>query len=216
MGNQKSKDNFTKAYKVYVNENGKKPNSISTFCEGIKKKDSDFYEFFSSFETLESYLLVSMIDADIELTKNAPEYETYSTRERLLSLFYTHFATLANNRSFILQLKELNKMKLAANVSNLKKYHDSFTLGVEQILQVKTEEDAIPDRMFVSSKYSELIWANFMFVFNFWINDKSANFEKTDACIEKSINLSLDLMQENIFDHAFDFGKFVIQNLVKR
>jgi hypothetical protein len=47
------------------------------------------------------------------------------------------------------------------------------------------------------------------FVIGFWIKDNSQGFEKTDAAIEKAVNLSFDLLGKNIADSAFDFAKFV-------
>jgi hypothetical protein len=41
---------------------------------------------------------------------------------------------------------------------------------------------------------------------------RGANFEKTDAAIEKSVNLAFDLIGKGILDNALDFGKFLYQN----
>jgi ubiquinone biosynthesis protein COQ9 len=46
----------------------------------------------------------------------------------------------------------------------------------------------------------------------FWIDDTSNAFEKTDAAIEKSVNLAMDLMGKSPLDAALDFGKFLFQN----
>jgi hypothetical protein len=48
---------------------------------------------------------------------------------------------------------------------------------------------------------------------NFWLNDKSKGFEKTDACIEKSFALSFELISNNAIQKAFDFGKFLLAEL---
>jgi hypothetical protein len=53
---------------------------------------------------------------------------------------------------------------------------------------------------------------HFMFILQFWAHDESANFEKTDAAIEKSVNLAFDLIGKGILDNALDFGKFLYQN----
>jgi hypothetical protein len=44
------------------------------------------------------------------------------------------------------------------------------------------------------------------------MDDTSNAFEKTDAAIEKSVNLAMDLMGKSPLDAALDFGKFLFQN----
>jgi hypothetical protein len=49
------------------------------------------------------------------------------------------------------------------------------------------------------------------FLLLFWRDDESAGFEKTDAAIEKSVNLAFDLIGKGAVDSAFDFAKFLYQ-----
>jgi hypothetical protein len=49
------------------------------------------------------------------------------------------------------------------------------------------------------------------FVIHFWKQDDSAGFEKTDAVIEKSVNLAFDLISKGAVDSAIDFAKFMYQ-----
>ena len=49
-----------------------------------------------------------------------------------------------------------------------------------------------------------------LFILRFWVNDDSADCERTDAAIEKSVACVFDFMEEGIFDTAFDFGKFLL------
>jgi hypothetical protein len=49
------------------------------------------------------------------------------------------------------------------------------------------------------------------FVIHFWLKDDSADFERTDACIEKSVQLTMDFVGRNAVDKLFDFGKFLFQ-----
>jgi hypothetical protein len=50
----------------------------------------------------------------------------------------------------------------------------------------------------------------------FWwfyvLKDDSKDFEKTDAAIEKSVQLSFELIGKGVLDVAIDFGKFLFQN----
>jgi hypothetical protein len=52
------------------------------------------------------------------------------------------------------------------------------------------------------------------FLLIFWKDDTSAGFEKTDAAIEKSVNLAFDLIGKGAVDSIFDFAKFLYQTKV--
>ena len=45
----------------------------------------------------------------------------------------------------------------------------------------------------------------------FWKDDSSADFEKTDAAVEKSVNLAFDLIGKGAVDSVVDFAKFLYQ-----
>jgi hypothetical protein len=53
------------------------------------------------------------------------------------------------------------------------------------------------------------------FILLFWKEDDSAGFEKTDAAVEKSVNLAFDLIGKGAVDSAIDFAKFLYQNKSK-
>ena len=57
--------------------------------------------------------------------------------------------------------------------------------------------------------FSEGAWLQFLFLLNFWANDDSAQFEKTDIAIEKSVNTIFDLFDNTPLNSILDFGKFL-------
>ena len=58
----------------------------------------------------------------------------------------------------------------------------------------------------------EALWMQVGFVFRYWVEDRSPRFEKTDAAIEKSVNLAFDLMGKSALDSFLDFAKFLYQH----
>jgi hypothetical protein len=65
------------------------------------------------------------------------------------------------------------------------------------------------ERPKISSYYDKALRSQFFLILDFWIRDTSSGFEDTDALIEKSVNLSYALMQENTLDKAFDLVRFL-------
>lgn len=79
------------------------------------------------------------------------------------------------------------------------------------MLDMAVNQGEIPDRKVVSKLNVEALGMNLAFVMHFWLKDDSADFERTDACIEKSVQLTMDFVGRNAVDKLFDFGKFLIQ-----
>ena len=55
----------------------------------------------------------------------------------------------------------------------------------------------------------ETAWLQLLITMKFWLNDSSANFEKTDIFIEKSVNTSFDLIDSTPLKSIIDLGKFL-------
>jgi DNA polymerase III delta prime subunit len=82
----------------------------------------------------------------------------------------------------------------------------------QTILNEGMQSKEITERKFISDKYADAQWLNLLFITNFWVNDHSINFEKSDEAIEKSVNLAFDLMGQTALDSMLNFGKFLFQN----
>ena len=57
--------------------------------------------------------------------------------------------------------------------------------------------------------FSEGAWVQLLFLLKFWMEDKSAGFEKTDMAIEKSVHTVFELFDNTPLDSIIDFGKFL-------
>jgi hypothetical protein len=69
----------------------------------------------------------------------------------------------------------------------------------------------VAERPYLDKRYPQLFWVHLALLLMFWKGDDSAGFEKTDAFIEKSVNLAFDLIGKGAVDSAIDFGKFLYQ-----
>jgi AcrR family transcriptional regulator len=200
-----------KAYIDYVLEHGSKPASIFKFVKEAKIKEEAFYEEFNSFETIEKEIWAGWMSDTIAAIHAEEVYDGYSAREKLLAFYFTFVETLKSNRSFILQTakKQTRPELTPAHLKSLRKVFKEF---VNEILLEAKETEEVQNRPYISDKYDEAIWIQFLFVLNFWVKDDSKSFEKTDAAIEKAVNLSFDLMGRGPLDAMVDFAKFLFQN----
>ncbi len=118
---------------------------------------------------------------------------------------------LKSDRSFVLhQLKSVKNP--ATTPTFLKGFKASFEEWITSVLNEGKGTGEIAMRPFIDKRYNSLFWIHLMFILQFWSKDDSANFEKTDAAIEKSVTLAFDLMGKGVLDNAIDFGKFLYQN----
>lgn len=198
-------------YVAHILEHGKKPASVYKFIKEVKIKEEEFYEHFNSFENIEKAIWLNIFSETLETIKNDSVYDEYSVREKMLAFFYTYIEQLKGNRSFILQTVS-KKMRPELTPYYLIEVRKGFKSWVNELLLEGEETEEIENRPLIGKKYDDALWLQFMFVIGFWLKDNSKGFEKTDAAIEKSVNLAFDLMGRGPLDAIVDFGKFLFQN----
>jgi hypothetical protein len=198
-------------YINYVLTNDEKPKSVYSFVKKLKISELDFYGFFASFESIEKVIWVELTVETIDTLQQQEVWNQYSSREKILSFFYSYVEVLKKNRSFIIySLKDSgSKLSTPKMLSATKTIFENFA---ENIINDGLETGELADRKFFSKRYKDALWLQFTFILRFWISDDSAGFEKTDEAIEKGINVTFDLFQLSPIDNLLDYGKFLSRN----
>ncbi|MEM9859943.1 MAG: TetR family transcriptional regulator C-terminal domain-containing protein, partial [Bacteroidota bacterium] len=151
------------------------------------------------------------ITGTVDILHADKAYGDYSVREKLLSFYYTLVEVLKKDRSYVLvSLKDLKKKDLSPKF--LSAFKSEFKEYIDELVAEGLETEEIVKRPLITDRYYDGLWLQLMFVINFWLKDDSTNFEKTDAAIEKSVNLSFELMGKGPLDMMVDFAKFLYQN----
>ncbi len=198
-------------YRGYVLTEGKQPASVYKFCKDYGFKEIEFYQFFGSFDSIEKSIWKGYIDQTRSRMENDEDYLAFTTREKILTFYFSLVELLKADRSFALY--QLKTWKNPATVPVfLKSFKGSFNEWIAAVLNDGKATGEIARRPYLDQRYDLLFWMHFMFILQFWSHDESAGFEKTDAAIEKSVNLAFDLIGKGVLDTALDFGKFLHQN----
>ncbi|HWW41353.1 MULTISPECIES: TetR family transcriptional regulator C-terminal domain-containing protein [Pedobacter] len=199
------------AYMDYVLTHDEKPKSVYSFVKKLKISESEFYEFYASFESIEKTAWVELTVETIDTIEQQEIWSQYSSRDKLLSFFYSYIEVLKKHRSFIIySLKQSgNRFSTPEVLSGTKPIFENFA---ENIINEGLDSGELADRKFLSKRYKDALWIQFAFIVNFWVNDDSAGFEKTDEAIEKGINVTFDLFQRSPLDNLFEYGKFLSRN----
>lgn len=197
-----------KAFKDYVLTNNRYPSSVYEFCKENKLKENDFYSKYNSFEALEKEWVQSIFRKVTDTLKKDENFDNYSSREKLLALFYAWTEMALAERSMLMYLAKDNAVQTQMGLKLLKMHFNEF---VKHILDMALATGEIQERKFISDKYYHALWAQFLLIHKHWIDDKSKGFEKTDAFIEKTTTLAFDLMGQSALDSAIDLAKFMFQ-----
>ncbi len=210
----KSKNNKAKIIEAYFDfllEKKVKPTSIYSFCKLIHIEEKEFYQHYSSFDNIDAELWNNFHQTTIDKLTSEKVFAQYSGREKLLAFYYTFIEVLKENRSYVQLMVNKNRIfgPLAPFLKDTREHFNSF---VKNIIEAGVAIGEVEDRKMLTDKYYLGFWMQFVFVLDFWVKDTSDQFEKTDAAIEKAVNLSFDLLGKNPIDSLFDFGKFVVQS----
>ncbi|MBD1393075.1 TetR family transcriptional regulator C-terminal domain-containing protein [Mucilaginibacter glaciei] len=204
-------ESIQKAYMDFVLTEGAQPKSVYVFAKKNKMPEEEFYRYFGSFDAIEQSVWTDLANKTILEIKTQEVWGQYSSREKALSFFYSFFELLKGHRSFaVYSLKKQPKgMSTPRVMEGLKDAFENFS---QEILNDGIESTELTDRKFFSKRYKDALWIQFGFVLNFWINDISAGFERTDEAIEKGVNVTFDLFQRSPIDNLFEYGKFLVKN----
>ncbi|WP_396148125.1 TetR family transcriptional regulator C-terminal domain-containing protein [Flavobacterium sp.] len=203
-----TEDVIVSAYTDFCLTNAKKPNSVYEFAKLNNMDETDFYHYFTSFEVLERQYFVTMFAYTLELLEKNEAYQSYESADKLSAFYFTFFEMTTANRSFIIHLlkEDKNPMKNLGKLTKLREVYLDYALTIlEKPINIDQETVVkIQDKVL-----QEASWLQFLSIFNFWMNDESSNFEKTDVFIEKSVKASFDLAYNIPTQSIIDFGKFL-------
>lgn len=200
-----------KAYIDYVLTHDEKPKTVYSFAKKIKITEAEFYQFFSSFESIEKTIWFEFTFETISKIKDQEVWLQYTSREKMLSFFYSYLENLKNERSFVIySLKNQQGKFSTPNVlAGVKPIFENFA---QEVIDEGLESGELAERKFLTKRYKDALWIQFAFILNFWVNDESDAFEKSDEAIEKGINVTFDLFQHSPIDNLIDYGKFLSRN----
>ncbi len=195
-------------YMTYVLDHDGYPKSVYKFCKDVKIKEEDFYKFFGSLDGLNKNIWNAFFTNSIDAIAKNKEYDSFSSRDKMLTMFYTLFEMLTLNRSYVLFALKHSEIPLK-NLRQLKGLRMHIKDFAATLIEEDNDESKFKFTKNPVSIFSEGAWLQFLFLLNFWEGDESPGFEKTDIAIEKSVNTIFDLFDNTPLNNVLDFGKFL-------
>jgi len=195
-------------YMEFVLECNSQPQTVYTFAKKYGFEEAEFYKHFGNFNALEQSIFKEFFDHAFMLLEKSEDYDTFDSRNKLLSFYFTFFEILTMNRSYVGYILKNQKDHLQKQRS-LAKLKNRFTLFIKHLdislFEVKQEQlEKVQMR-----SIQESAWLQLLITMKFWIEDTSPSFEKTDIFIEKAVNTSFDLIDTKPLKSIIDLGKFL-------
>ena len=200
------------AYLDYLRRHGHAPRTVFAFADAQGISEGEFYRSYASFATIDRETWAEFGREARAQAAQEPAWQGYGTREKLLAFYYTLLEILKNNRSFVLLTLKRSQQRQPALVPKvLAQFEAEFKGFVEELLREGRTTGEVASRPFLQEGYGRLFLRQLQFILLYFVRDESANFERTDAAVEKAVTLSFDLVGRNTLDSALDFGRFLLQ-----
>ncbi|NND88484.1 MAG: TetR/AcrR family transcriptional regulator [Flavobacteriaceae bacterium] len=203
-----TKASIITAFMDHVLTKEEMPKSIYKFCKEQKITETDFYQHFSSFQHLQEEIWVAFYEHSWELINKDNNFDSYDNENKMLVFLYTFFEVLTANRSYVLYVLPQNKKELQ-KLSQLKHLRIRIKLFAKELIENRNENAKTPLGERSPKIYAEGAWLQVLFLMNYWRNDRSPSFEKTDIAIEKSVRAIFDVFDTSPFQSVLDLGKFL-------
>ena len=188
---------------------GKEPASVYAFCKSLDISEAVFYERFPSFDGVEARLWEKLFEQALESLEADEDYANLSGRQKMLALFYAIFEQMPARRSYLLmRFPGFGKCEGMGRLEAFKKRFESHT---GEILEEAAGNGEIVRRGRLNEGYPYLFYMSFLFILDYHLKDASQGFERTDALVEKSVNLLFDMLEQQVVESAFDIARFLMQ-----
>ena len=199
------------AYIDYVLTNNEEPKSVYVFARQLGITEQEFYAFYSSFIAVEKAIWADLTTKAIAEIQQQEVWVNYISREKILAFFYAYIELLKTRRSFVVYSLKKSRTRISTPevLDDVKTIFENFA---DNIIKEGLASGELADRRYLSKRYKDALWVQFGIILNFWINDNSSNFEKTDEAIERGVNVTFDLFQRSPLDNIIDYGKFITRN----
>lgn len=205
-----SAEELQSAFIAYYLENDKEPASVFHFMKTLHQKESVFYTYYPNFLGLQRSIWKHFISETLTQLEGQEAYANYSGREKILGFYFTLAEVLKENKSYVdKSVKHFPHLNSQPPI--LEDARKLFMEYIAKILAESIDSKEIEARPILSERYADILWLQFLFLLKYWTEDSSAGFEKTDAAIEKAVNLAFDLMGKSVVDSALDFAKFLFE-----
>ena len=195
------------AYINQLREHGHPSLAVYPFCRALGIGEKEFFAEFPNLDSVEAAFWQEKIAHVIAAVESGTECEGFMAKQRTLSFFFAWFEHSLEIRSLvILRFSDLGTFK---NPTWLRGFNHTFREFAKRMVAHGMANGEIAERGKLTSLYPDAILTAFRNLIDFNLKDNSRGFERTDAYIEKSVQLAFELIRSQAIDSAFDLARFL-------
>jgi hypothetical protein len=216
-GGSKVRQSILNAHIAHLQKTGKAYVSVHSLCLDLKIDEKEFYGEFPSLSAVEKHFWREWIEKIIDAVSSGKEWAEFSAKEQYLAFLFAFAGEALESRSLLEQ--RFSKLTLLCSPRALEGLKDSFKDFAGGIIAHGMETGEIAHRGPLGNAYPEVLYIHWRLVLEYFLKDESAGFQRTDAFIEKTVELAFDLLRTQAIDSAADLIRFLlpqIANLGKR
>jgi len=204
-------------YIHHLQQSGRPYVSVHNLCHDLQIDEKEFYAEFPSLHAVERTFWRQWIDRIISAVSGGKEWDAFRAKEQYLAFLFAFAGEALERRSLLEQ--RFSKLTLLCSPKALEGLKDSFKDFAGGIIARGMETGEIAHRGPLGNAYPELLYIHWRLVLEYFLKDESSGFQRTDAFIEKTVELAFDLLRTQAIDSAADLIRFLlpqIANLGKR
>ena len=206
-------EKYFKLYANYCLLENREPSSIGEFCRASNLDTEEFLTHFASIEALRSGLLSSCLENLHNRLSKDEEFQEFSLRDQLMTYYFGIFEALMPYRNYLIQ-----RYKAWKNVPDRKiewhPFYREHVAFIDSLMQKAYTSGDLPRRSGLEKYGPKGFQLVFTYLLRVWMNDNTKDFITTDAAIEKSVHLSVSVLEPSPLDALLDFGKFAFSTKI--
>jgi AcrR family transcriptional regulator len=202
-----TKEKILIGFRDHVVRHGRPPSTVGEICEPIGVAEREFYGEFGSLEALESVFWEELFTKTLSAAKAGAEWEGFGARQRMLAFLFAFLEKSLDVRSVMLfRFRNLSPL---SNPDWLCGMERRFKEWASELVSHAIDSGEIAGRGRLGGLYPSALYLLLRSLIDFNVKDTSVRYERSDAFVEKSVNLAFDLMRTQAIDSAFDLLRFI-------
>jgi len=198
-------------YIDHLQQSGRPYVSAHALCHDLKINEKEFYNEFPSISAVEKAFWRQWIDHIISAVTGGEEWEAFSAKEQYLAFLFAFAGHALERRSLLEQ--RFAKLTLLCSPEALEGLKHSFKDFAAGIIARGMEQGDIAHRGPLGDFYPEVLYIHWRSVLGYYLKDESSGFERTDAFIEKTVELAFNLLRSQALDSAADLFRFLLPQI---
>ena len=212
-GVSKVRQSILDNYIAQLQKTGKAHISVHSLCLDLKIGEKEFYCEFPSLSAVEKHFWKEWIDRIIDAVSSGKEWGAFSAKEQYLAFLFAFAGEALEHRSLLEQ--RFANLTLLCSPDTLDGLKSSFKDFASGIIARGMESGEIAHRGPLGNVYPEVLYIHWRSVLEYFLKDESTRFERTDAFIEKTVELAFDLLRTQAVDSAADLIRFLLPQITR-